>query len=61
MKIRVERDETPQEVKQVIIYIGEDRYTCKESFGRLEITKISDGDSDIINVQPRSGNQIDLF
>lgn len=61
MKIRVERDEEPKEVKQVVIYIGDERYICKASFGDLEITKISDGDSDLINIQPISTNQINLY
>lgn len=61
MKIKINRDESPKEIKRVVIYIGEDRYICMESHGRLEITKMSDGDSDLINIQPRTGNQIDIY
>lgn len=61
MKITTERNETPHDVNKLIIYIGDDRYHCKESYGNLEITKISDSNSELINVTPRSGNQIDLY
>lgn len=61
MKYSTKRDEDPTEVKRLTIYIGEDRYYLEESIdGKLNITKISDGNTDRINVNPRYSNQIEL-
>lgn len=61
MKYKKEIDKTPIEVKKITIYIGEERFRLIESIdGKLNIIKYSDGDSDLINVHPRSGNEIEL-
>lgn len=61
MKVKTSRLEEPKEADRVVIFIGEHRFSFMEKFGRLEITKVSDGESDLINIQPRTGNQIELF
>lgn len=62
MEIRTTRQTNLREkVDILIVYIGEDRYTLKETNdGRLQINKVSDGDSDLIRVHPRTGNEIEL-
>ena len=54
--------EDKQEAKILIVYIGDDRYTLKETVdGRLLINKVSDsGDNDYMSVHPRSGNEIEI-
>jgi len=48
-------------VNKIIIYIGENRYRLTESEnGKLNITKISDGVSDNINIQPVLSNVIEI-
>lgn len=62
MEIRTTRQtEEKTEVSILIVYISEDRYTLKETNdGRLQINKVSDGESDLIKIHPRSGNEIEL-
>ncbi len=61
MKFKKERDEEPIEVKIITIYIGEERFRLSESIdGKLNINKYSDGDSDLIKINPRTGNEIEL-
>jgi len=61
MKFKKERDEKPMEVKIITIYIGEERFRIYESVdGKLNINKYSDGDSDLIKIHPRTGNEIEL-
>ena len=61
MKIKTVRDEEPVEVKLITIYIGEERFRISESVdGKLNINKYSDGDSDLIKIHPRTGNEIEL-
>jgi len=62
MKLRIQRDETPIEVKTVTVFIGEQRFRLTESVdGKLNIIKYSDGESDMMNIHPRTGNEIELF
>lgn len=62
MKIRTTRQtEEKTEVNILIIYIGLDRYSIKETTdGRLQINKVSDAETDLIRIHPRSGNEIEL-
>ena len=62
MEIRTTRQtEEKQNVNILIVYIGEDRYSLKETNdGRLQINKVSDGESDLIKIHPRTGNEIEL-
>lgn len=62
MEIRTTRQtEERQTVYALIVYIGNDRYSIKETNdGRLQINKVSDGETDLIRIHPRSGNEIEL-
>lgn len=62
MEIRTTRQtEEKQNVNILIVYIGDDRYSLKETNdGRLQIIKVSDGESDLIKIHPRTGNEIEL-
>ena len=61
MKIKIERQGEIVENKYLVVYIGEDRYRISESIdGKLCINKTSDGDSDLVQIHPRSGNEIEL-
>ena len=61
MKFKKERDEEPIEVKTITIYIGDERFRLSESVdGKLNINKYSNGDSDLIKIHPRTGNEIEL-
>jgi hypothetical protein len=61
MKFKTVREEEPVEVKLITIYIGEERFRISESVdGKLNINKYSDGDSHLIKIQPRTGNEIEL-
>ena len=62
MKIRTKRQsEEKEDVKMLIVYIGDDRYRISETNdGRLCINKTSDGETDLIRIHPRSGNEIEL-
>lgn len=62
MEIRTTRQtEEKTKVDILIIYIGEDRYSLKETNdGRLQINKVSDGETDLVKIHPRSGNEIEL-
>lgn len=61
MKIKINRDDTPIEIKRIKILIGEERFTLTESVdGRLNINKISEGDTDEIQVFSRCSNEIEL-
>lgn len=61
MKFKKERDAEPIEVKMITIYIGEERFRLSESVdGKLNINKYSDGDSVLIKIHPRTGNEIEL-
>ena len=53
--------DTAIETSKVIIYIGEDRYRMTQSVdGKLNVNKISDGDSDKIRVWPCYANEIEI-
>jgi hypothetical protein len=61
MKFKTKRDDEPQEVTTVTIYIGLERFRLSESVdGKLTINKYSDGDSDLLQIFPRTGNEIEL-
>jgi len=61
MKIKIERQSEIVENKYLVVYIGDDRYRISESIdGKLCINKTSDGDSDLVKIHPRSGNEIEL-
>jgi hypothetical protein len=61
MKFISKRDDVPEEVKSITIYIGLERYRITESVdGKMNINKMSDGDSDNIQVHPRYANEIEL-
>lgn len=62
MKFTKGRDEEPVEVKIITIHIGEERFRMSETIdGRLNVNKYSDGDSDLMNIHPRTGNEIELY
>ena len=62
MKIRTKRQsEEKEDVKMLVVYIGDDRYRISESIdGRLCINKTSNGETDLVRVHPRSGNEVEL-
>ncbi len=61
MKIKIERNGKIENNKYLVVYINDDRYRITESIdGKLTINKTSDGDSDLMNLHPRSGNEIDI-
>ena len=61
MKFKSKRDDEPQEVAAITIYIGLERFRLSESVdGKLTINKYSDGDSDLLQIFPRTGNEIEL-
>ena len=62
MKIRTKRQEKEKEVVgMLVVYIGDDRYRISETIdGRLCINKTSDGETDLIRIHPRSGNEVEL-
>jgi hypothetical protein len=61
MKIKTERRGEVKESKYTVITIGLDRYRLTEIDGRLSINKTSDGDSDLMKIQPITGNQIEIY
>jgi hypothetical protein len=62
MKIRTERgNEEIAQVNMLVVYIGDDRYRISESIdGRICINKTSDGETDLMRLHPRSGNEIEI-
>jgi hypothetical protein len=61
MKIKTKRQGEISENNYLVVYIGESRYRITESIdGKLCINKTSDGDSDLVQIHPRSGNEIEL-
>ena len=61
MKFKLNRDDEPKEIRKITIYIRDERYRLTESVDKkLNINKMSDGDSDDINVHPKCGNEIEL-
>tara|TARA_Y100000361_G_scaffold109200_1_gene99113 strand:+ start:179 stop:370 length:192 start_codon:yes stop_codon:yes gene_type:complete len=62
MNIRTKRqDEEKKDVKMLVIYIGDDTYRVSESIdGRLCINKTSCGETDLIRIHPRSGNEVEI-
>lgn len=61
MKIKTKRQGEIVDNNYLVVYIGEDRYRITESIdGKLFINKTSDGDSDLVQIHPRSGNEIEL-
>lgn len=61
MNIKIKRQGELINTNFLIVYIGEHRYKLTESIdGKLNIIKSSDNDSDLINVHPRTGNEIEL-
>jgi len=61
MHIKIEIQGEIVENKYLVVYIGENRYRISESIdGKLCINKTSDGDSDLVQIHPRSGNEIEL-
>lgn len=63
MKIQLGRDAQCIETdKRVKVEIGENKYYLTESVdGKLNINKISDGDTDAIMVFPRISNEIEIL
>ena len=62
MKIRTKSQiKEKEDVNILIVYIGDDRYRISETIdGRLCINKTSDGETDLVRVHPRSGNELEL-
>ena len=62
MKILTKRGEEPQEVTRVTITIGNTNYYLTESVdGKLTVNKTTtDGLNELLWVNPRSGNEIEL-
>jgi len=61
MQIKTQREGNIIANDYLIVYIGDDRYRITESIdGKLCINKTSDGDSDLVQIHPRSGNEIEL-
>ncbi len=59
MKYKIRRDDEPEEVPQIIIYIGLHRFRITETVGlEMTINKMSDGASDDISIDPEVSNQI---
>lgn len=50
----------PIEADRIMICIGEERFRITESFGKMTVNKTTDGISDILNVNPRYANEIDI-
>jgi len=63
MKIQLGRDQQViQTDKRVKVQIGENKYYLTESIdGKLNINKISEGDTDAIMVFPRVSNEIEIL
>lgn len=63
MKIITKRGEEPQEVTRVKITIGNNNFYLTESVdGKLNINKTTtDGENELLMVNPRSGNEIELL
>jgi hypothetical protein len=61
MRIKIKRQGEIVESKYLIVYIGEDRYRITESIdNKLCINKTSNIGSDLMQVHPRGGNEIEL-
>lgn len=61
MKIRTVRNEEPKQSDFLMVYIGEHRFRITESIdGKMNINKVSDSDSDLVQVHPRSEKEIEL-
>jgi hypothetical protein len=61
MKFKIHRDIEPVDIDILTIYIGDERFRLSESKdGKLNIIKYSDGQSDLIKIHPRTGNEIEL-
>lgn len=63
MKVTTKRGDEPQETKMVIIKIGDTTFRCTESVdGKLNVNKTTeDGMLELLLVNPRSGNEIEIF
>jgi hypothetical protein len=63
MKIKTKRGEEPQDVTRVTITIGNNTFYLTESVdGKLNINKTTtDGENELLMVNPRSGNEIELL
>jgi hypothetical protein len=63
MKAQVNRNTEFVETNTVVVIIGNNRFTLKETIdGRLQINKISLNDENYnILVAPRVGNEIEVF
>lgn len=61
MRVQINRRTESKETDFLKVFIGLETYRITESVdGKLCINKISEGDSDLINIHPRSGNEIEL-
>jgi hypothetical protein len=61
MTYKINRDDDPIEAKVIRVQIGLDRYRITETAdGKMNINKVSDGDSDTICVYPRAVNEIEI-
>lgn len=58
MEYNLTRDDDKKTVDCIRVYIGLDRYRLTEVNGCLNITKMSDGDTDAISVHPVVSNEI---
>ena len=61
MKVSINRTEKPKETNYVIIYINEERYVLQEDNQGIAIYKTSDTGYDIIHIQPKAANSIQIF
>lgn len=62
MTVTTKRGDEPQEVKMVTIQIGNSTYRCTESVdGKLNINKTTKDDMELMLVNPRSGNEIEIM
>lgn len=58
MTYSTHRDDTPKEIDHLRVFIGLDRYRLTEVNGCLNITKMSDGETDAISIRPVVSNEI---
>lgn len=61
MDIKINRNDKPEKIDSLKIYIGENRFYLKETIdGKLEIMKISESSNENITINPKVGNVIDI-
>ena len=60
MKAQIERNEKPQEINFLKIFIGDNIYRISEIDNGFIVNKISDGEVDTITITPNVRNQIQI-